>query len=51
MMMPQLLPGVDPRMLVVLRDTESVAEFAARLRGGIRRVVLVGNGGIALELV
>ncbi|KAI8475905.1 MAG: hypothetical protein J3K34DRAFT_390491 [Monoraphidium minutum] len=36
--------------VVTLRDTESVQEFARRLVGS-RRVAVVGNGGIALELI
>lgn len=36
--------------VVTLRDTESVEALAARLAGA-RRAVVVGNGGIALELV
>ncbi|GBF99943.1 hypothetical protein Rsub_12636 [Raphidocelis subcapitata] len=48
--------GARPKVLshhervVTLRDTESVQDFAARLAGA-HRVVVVGNGGIALELV
>ncbi|XP_030035946.2 pyridine nucleotide-disulfide oxidoreductase domain-containing protein 1 [Manduca sexta] len=33
-----------------IRDTESVKEFQARLKSG-RRMVIVGNGGIASEIV
>ena len=36
--------------VLALRDTESVEALAGRLRTA-RRVMLVGNGGIALELV
>jgi hypothetical protein len=36
--------------VLTLRDTDSVAQLSARLRGA-RRVMVVGNGGIALELV
>jgi hypothetical protein len=36
--------------VLTLRDTDSVAQLVARLRGA-RRVLLLGNGGIALELV
>jgi len=43
-----LAPG-SPTVLT-LRDTDSVATLAARLAGA-RRLLLVGNGGIALELV
>ena len=35
--------------MVTLRDASSVAELDARLQKA-RRVVLIGNGGIALEL-
>lgn len=47
--------GARPRRLLnsphvtVLRDTDSVEELAARLASA-RRVIVVGNGGIALEL-
>lgn len=36
--------------MLVLRDRDTVAGLAARLRHA-RRVAIVGNGGIALELV
>nr|CUU97512.1 pyridine nucleotide disulfide oxidoreductase [Hymenolepis microstoma] len=36
-------------LVLTLRDTESVAQFRTRLAGA-RRVVLVGNGGIATEV-
>lgn len=36
--------------VLTIRDTDSVARLAARLRHS-RRVVVVGNGGIALELM
>lgn len=48
--------GARPRLVarhprvVALRDTESAADLAARLAGA-RRLVVVGNGGIALELM
>ena len=35
--------------VLTLRDRDSLADLAVRLPGA-RRVVLVGNGGIALEL-
>ena len=38
-----------PRVIGI-RDTESVQQFKSRLSKA-RRVVIVGNGGIALELV
>lgn len=40
----------DSEHVIVLRDQDSVTDFASRLQSA-RRVVLVGNGGIALELV
>ncbi|KAK9817209.1 hypothetical protein WJX72_011100 [[Myrmecia] bisecta] len=48
--------GAAPKRLLahervlVLRDTDSVQQLCAKLPG-VRRLVLVGNGGIALELV
>jgi hypothetical protein len=39
----------DSQHVLTLRDRDSVAELARRLPAA-RRVVLVGNGGIALEL-
>ncbi|VDN14473.1 unnamed protein product [Dibothriocephalus latus] len=36
-------------LVVTLRDTESVVQFRSRLAGA-RRVLLVGNGGIATEV-
>ena len=44
---PRRLPN-SPEALV-LRDTDSVAELAARLHTA-KRVAVVGNGGIGLEL-
>jgi pyridine nucleotide-disulfide oxidoreductase domain-containing protein 1 len=47
--------GAKPRRLlnsphvVVLRDTDSVQELVAKLKNA-RKVMVVGNGGIALEL-
>lgn len=35
--------------VLTLRDTGSVARLAAALGGGTRRVVVVGNGGIAMQ--
>lgn len=49
--------GAQPRTLanhphvITLRDSESIEDLTRRLEGGSRRVVVVGNGGIALELV
>ena len=45
--LPQVL--ADSRHVLMLRDRDSVAELARRLPAA-RRAVLVGNGGIALEL-
>jgi hypothetical protein len=48
--------GVRPKLLgthrniIGLRDMDSVQQLSARLATA-RRVVVVGNGGIALELV
>ena len=36
--------------MLSIRDTESVKVFQQKLKGA-RRVVVVGNGGIATELV
>ncbi len=44
----EALPG--NHHVLTVRDTDSVAELAARLAGAAR-VVVAGNGGIALELV
>lgn len=45
-----LLQKVAPHPLVlVLRDEDTVEALAVRIKAA-RRVVLVGNGGIALEL-
>ena len=38
------------RRVLTLRDTDSVATLAQRLRGA-RRIMVVGNGGIAMELM
>eukprot|EP00775_Hariotina_reticulata_P012611 gene12611-12741_t len=42
--------GFQHERIVTLRDTQSVEEFARQL-GAVRRIAVVGNGGIALELV
>jgi len=50
---PHALPqatGVEGGAVLSLRDSDSVASLAARL-GGAGRVMVVGNGGIALELM
>ncbi|GIL73064.1 hypothetical protein Vretifemale_3287 [Volvox reticuliferus] len=41
--------GADHPAVMTLRDTDSVQELSRRLRS-CRRLLLVGNGGIALEL-
>ncbi|KAG8438532.1 hypothetical protein GDO86_004919 [Hymenochirus boettgeri] len=46
---PKLITQGNPHVLGI-RDTDSAQEFQRRLTGA-RRVVVVGNGGIALELV
>ena len=43
-------PLASHALVLTLRDLHSVEELARRLRGA-RRVAVVGNGGIALELV
>ena len=48
---PKLIPGASSCPYVLgIRDTESVRAFQDRLAGA-RRVLLVGNGGIATEMV
>ncbi|OCT87974.1 pyridine nucleotide-disulfide oxidoreductase domain-containing protein 1 [Xenopus laevis] len=46
---PKLIVGGNPYVLGI-RDTDSVRDFQRRLTDA-RRVLIVGNGGIALELV
>uniref|UniRef100_A0A8C5G149 Pyridine nucleotide-disulfide oxidoreductase domain-containing protein 1 n=1 Tax=Gouania willdenowi TaxID=441366 RepID=A0A8C5G149_GOUWI len=46
---PKLLSQDNPHVLGI-RDTDSAQEFQKRLSNA-RRIVVVGNGGIALELV
>ncbi|KAH9490448.1 Pyridine nucleotide-disulfide oxidoreductase domain-containing protein 1 [Bulinus truncatus] len=46
---PKLI-AVDNPYVVGIRDTESVKEFQKKLNSA-RRIVIVGNGGIATELV
>ncbi|GIL42910.1 hypothetical protein Vafri_741 [Volvox africanus] len=43
------VPGADHPAVMTLRDTDSVQDLSHRLRS-CRRLLLVGNGGIALEL-
>jgi len=50
---PKLIDGVQGpggRYVVGIRDNESVRDFQGRLSGA-RRIVIVGNGGIATEMV
>ena len=50
---PKRLAGVDPAAaacVVTVRDTDSVAALATQLRVA-RRIMVVGNGGIAMELM
>ena len=46
---PKLIAEKNPFVLGI-RDTESVKEFQGRIKNA-RRIVVVGNGGIATELV
>lgn len=46
---PKLIAEENPFVLGI-RDTESVKEFQSRIKDA-RRIVVVGNGGIATELV
>ncbi|XP_070189253.1 pyridine nucleotide-disulfide oxidoreductase domain-containing protein 1-like isoform X2 [Littorina saxatilis] len=46
---PKLIPGQNP-LVVGIRDTESVKSFQKKLSAA-KRIVVVGNGGIATELV
>ncbi|KAL5466979.1 hypothetical protein EMCRGX_G031144 [Ephydatia muelleri] len=46
---PKLIAKDNPRVIGI-RDTESVQEFQRKLSDS-RRIVVVGNGGIAVELV
>lgn len=41
---------MDNLFVIGIRDTESVRDFQSRLQN-CRRMVVVGNGGIATELV
>lgn len=48
---PKILPEAkDNPHVMGIRDTESVRQFQEKL-GGSARIVIVGNGGIATELV
>ena len=47
---PKLLPNVDEKYVLGIRDTESVEKFQTYLKEA-RKIVIVGNGGIATELV
>lgn len=46
---PKLIAEENP-FVIGLRDTESVTEFQSRIKDA-RRIVVIGNGGIATELV
>lgn len=46
---PKLLAEKGPHV-VWLRDTESAQQFQARIKDA-RRIIIVGNGGIATEMV
>lgn len=46
---PKLIDESNPHVLGI-RDTETVFEFQSKLKGA-KQIVLVGNGGIATELV
>lgn len=46
---PEADPCVAPRV-ITLRDTQSLEDLCAKLSGS-RRVMVVGNGAIALEAV
>ena len=47
---PKLLPNADEKYVLGIRDTESVEKFQTYLKEA-RKIVIVGNGGIATELV
>lgn len=48
---PRTLPGITPAdRILTLRDVDSIDALAHRIRSA-RRAVVVGNGGIAMELV
>ncbi len=46
---PQLIAEDSP-VVIGIRDVESVKEFQSKLQHA-RRIVVVGNGGIATEMV
>lgn len=46
---PKLIP-TESEFVVGIRDTDSVKEFQRRIKDA-RRIVIVGNGGIATEIV
>jgi NADPH-dependent 2,4-dienoyl-CoA reductase/sulfur reductase-like enzyme len=48
--MPASVDAAAASCVVTVRDTDSVQWLSHRMRGA-RRVVVVGNGGIALELM
>ena len=48
---PKLIPNATSKKFVLgIRDTESVERFQTHLKGA-KKLVIVGNGGIATELV
>jgi len=49
---PKKLPGSEnaPDLILTLRDMESVSSLMTKLKNS-KKVVVVGNGGIATELV
>ena len=47
---PKLLQNADEKYVLGIRDTESVEKFQTYLKEA-RKIVIVGNGGIATELV
>lgn len=46
---PKMIP-IDSEFVIGIRDTDSVKEFQRRIKDS-RRIVIVGNGGIATEIV
>ena len=47
---PKLLQNADEKYVLGIRDTESVEKFQTYLKEA-RKIVIIGNGGIATELV
>ncbi|XP_018905141.2 pyridine nucleotide-disulfide oxidoreductase domain-containing protein 1 isoform X1 [Bemisia tabaci] len=46
---PKVIPG-ETENIIGIRDTDSVKDFQSRIKNA-RKIVLVGNGGIATEIV